>query len=55
MATFRYPDEVGYRAHLDNVMAETLVSRLIQFCLFNYDIFTVELIIALTEFKEAEC
>jgi hypothetical protein len=55
MVTLRYPDEVGYCAHLDKVMADTSLSRLIHFCLFNDDVFNVELIIASTEIKEAEC
>lgn len=54
MATLRYPDEVGCCAHLDKVMADTLLSRLIHFRLFNDDIFIVELIMALTEIEEAE-
>jgi hypothetical protein len=55
MVTLRYPDEVGYRAFLDKVMAGILLSRLIYFCLFNDALSAVEFIIASIEMKESEC
>jgi hypothetical protein len=55
MGTLRYPAEVGYRAHVDKVMAGTLILRLIRFCLFNDAVFNAEFIIALIETKDAEC